>query len=269
MLIRILALPMMLLALAGCSTQQEKLGAWAQANNAKTEVIHTSTFPIQTLTPGGFTPGKRLTVFIEGDGRAWATSTQPSLDPTPHVFSVASLAIKSHPGVYLARPCQFVMNSGCDKSMWTDARFNRSAVEATNEAIDVLKARYKASSIELIGYSGGAAIALLVAGQRNDVTQLQTISGNVDPMAWVALKSLSPLKWSLDPLTNLENLSKIPQRHFVGQGDKVIPKTLAQGFVSKISARCAEIVELSGDHASLVATLNSETLNKPIACGYR
>lgn len=265
---RLITVPAMLMALTGCASQQEKLNEWAQANGAKTEVIQTSNFPIQVLTPAHFSPGKRLTIYIEGDGHAWATRSQPSLDPTPRALTVAELATKSHPGIYVARPCQFVMSHGCNKSIWTDARFSHSAVESVNTTITKLKDRYKASELELIGYSGGAAVAVLIASERDDVTQLQTVAGNVDPAAWVTLNGLSALTGSMNTLSRPEKLSAIPQRHYVGTNDKVIPKSLIDGFVGKISARCAEVVEVAGDHASVLSHLTGSALNKLITCRY-
>lgn len=266
MLKRLLVIAAALASLAGCASQQEKLNELAQSSGARAEVIQTSHFPIQTLTPAGFIPGKRLTIYIEGDGRAWATSTQPSLDPSPHAFSVIKLALQGHQGIYVARPCQFVMNSDCDKSVWTNARFSQAAVDSVNDVISTLKARYKAAEIELIGYSGGAAVAVLIAAARDDVTQLQTIAGNVDPVAWVGLNGLSPLYGSLDPLTTPGRLPSVPQRHFVGVGDSIVPMALAEGFVRKISARCAEVVVLQGDHASLVGNISPARLGTAIRC---
>lgn len=266
---KVFSVTLMVLALCGCASQQERLHAWADSNGSTAEVVNTSNFPIQTVTPKNFKPQKRLTVFIEGDGHAWATSTQPSLDPTPHTFAFADLAIKSQAGVYVARPCQFVMNQSCDKSIWTDARFSRSAVDSVNQAITKLKARYQSSDLELIGYSGGAAVAVLIASERDDVSQLQTIAGNVDPAAWVALRGLSTLSGSMDTTKVKARLSLIPQRHFVAASDTVIPRVLVDGFVRKISAGCAEIIEVRGSHASVISSITLQALNKPISCGYR
>lgn len=268
-MIKSLVVSFVLFALTGCASQQKRLHEWALSTASTAEVVQTSHYPIQTLTPRHFSPGKRLTVFIEGDGHAWATRTQPSLDPTPHTFAFANLAMQSNSGIYVARPCQFVMNQSCDNSVWTDARFSHAAVESVNEVVSKLKARYKASEVELIGYSGGAAVAVLIASERDDVTQLQTVAGNVDPAAWVTLKGLSALSGSLNTLSNPEKLSAIPQRHFVGTGDKIIPKSLTEGFVRKISARCAEIVDVSGDHASVVPAITAAALHRSISCNYR
>lgn len=262
----LLAITAAMAFLTGCASQQEKLSEWAQSKGSRIEVVQTSHFPIQTLTPGGFTAGKRLTIYIEGDGHAWATSTQPSLDPSPHSFSVAALATGGYKGIYAARPCQFVMNSGCDKSIWTDARFSRAAIDSVNETVSKIKARYRASEIELIGYSGGAAVAVLLASARDDVTRLQTIAGNVDPVAWVALNGLSPLKSSLNPLAAPGRLGSIPQRHFVGSGDTIIPKVLVEGFVRKIGAGCAQVIEVAGNHATIIGSVSAIDLGKPISC---
>lgn len=253
--------------LTGCANQQEELMQWSNSHGASASTLQTNGFTLQTVAPLNLQANKTLTIFIEGDGRAWATSSQPSIDPSPRVFSTVALAMSTqHPGVYLARPCQFVMSTGCEKSIWTNARFSRSVIDSTNTAVDAMKKRYGAERIELVGYSGGAAVALLVAGERSDVTQIQTVSGNTNPKAWVAFNQLSSLDGSLDPLANAKKLSVIPQRHFVGTEDSIIPLALTEDFVHKISALCAEIVKLPGDHASLIANLTGDALNQPIRC---
>lgn len=263
-----MSLALAVMTLSGCANHQEELSKWSNAHSASASMVQTSGFTLQTVTPLNLQVNKTLTIFIEGDGRAWATSSQPSLDPTPRVFSTMTLAMNTrHPGVYLARPCQFVMSAGCEKSVWTDARFSRAVIDATESAVDALKKRYGAERIELIGYSGGAAVAMLVAGERDDVSQIQTVSGNTNPKAWVSFNQLSALKGSLDPLVYHQKLALIPQRHFVGTDDSIIPKSLTEDFVKKISARCAEIVVLPGDHASVIANLTGDALNHPIRCG--
>ncbi|MEN1835725.1 hypothetical protein AAIM60_22865 [Pseudomonas lijiangensis] len=81
------------LSLSGCASQQEKLYSWAQAKGAEASVIETRTFALQTVTPRSLPKGGRLSIFIEGDGRAWATSSQPSLDPSPRQPGMARLPI--------------------------------------------------------------------------------------------------------------------------------------------------------------------------------
>ncbi|MFJ4144725.1 alpha/beta hydrolase [Pseudomonas sp. NPDC089734] len=255
------------LFLSGCTSQQEKLAAWGQARGAETRVVHTRTFSLQIVTPGSLPKGGRLSLFIEGDGQAWATGSQPSLDPTPGQRDMARLALDvDHVGIYMARPCQFVKSPGCSSEVWTDARFSRVAIEAFNDAIDTLKARYEASSIELIGYSGGAAIALLIAEERDDISRIQTIAGNVDPHAWADLHRLSPLHGSLDPLEESLRLKHIEQRHFVGSSDTVVPPSLLTGFLARTRPDCSEVVSLPASHATLVNHVTGRMLSRPVTC---
>ena len=266
MLKRLLTFAAMMSGLTGCSSQQAKLNEWARDHGAKTEVIQTSTFPIQAVTPAHFTPGPRLTIYIEGDGHAWSTPSQPSLDPSPYAFSVAELATRSHPGIYIARPCQFIMAEGCDTSVWTNARFSSKVIQAMSAAVDLFKRRYGATSIELVGYSGGATVALLLAEQRDDISQIQSIAGNLAPAAWVKLHGLSPLTGSLDPSVASEKLRGIAQRHFVGRDDHTVKPELTRGYARINHLRCMQLVTLPGNHATVLTAFDSQRLEGTIAC---
>ncbi|MFJ4458248.1 alpha/beta hydrolase [Pseudomonas sp. NPDC089392] len=257
---------LLLMLLAGCASPQQKLAQWAQANGATTHVIHTAEFSIQTVTPANFKPGRRLTLYIEGDGHAWATSTQPSLDPSPRTFALAKLATGGYPGIYLARPCQFITSPACNTSVWTDARFSAAVVEAMAAAVDQLVRRYGASSVELIGYSGGAAIALLIAERRHDVSQVQSIAGNLDPAAWVRYHGLSPLVGSLDPMAEISRLANTPERHFSGADDRIIAPALTSGYAQGSQLRCVQVVSLPGDHATVLKGFDARLLRAPISC---
>lgn len=255
------------LILSGCASQQEKLHSWAQARGAEASVLETRTYALQIVTPRALPKGGRLSIFIEGDGRAWATGSQPSLDPSPRQTDMARLAMDpDHAGAYVARPCQFVRSRACVSEVWTDARFSQNVIEAFNDVIDQLKNRYHASSIELIGYSGGAAVALLIAEGRDDIAQIQTIAGNVDPHGWVALHGLSPLKGSLDPLANSLPLKQIAQRHFIGTTDTVVPPVLLTGFLARTQPDCSEVISLPASHATLMEAVDGRMLSRPIQC---
>ena len=66
--------------------------------------------------------------------------------------------------VYLARPCQYVEGTICSSYYWTVARFSSEVVEAEYEAIKKIVGD---NPVILIGFSGGAQIAGLVAVSRN------------------------------------------------------------------------------------------------------
>lgn len=138
------------LALTGCASTVD-LTSTSLGSHLRPEVLPAAPFPIQALLPAGSTY-KTLRVYIEGDGHAWATRTQPSTDPTPRKSMMAIFAAEdSEPAVYLARPCQFVMAAGCNSSLWTSDRFGRATVDSMSSALNSLKARYKTQTFELVG----------------------------------------------------------------------------------------------------------------------
>jgi pimeloyl-ACP methyl ester carboxylesterase len=154
--------------------------------------------------------------------------------------------------VYLARPCQFVDTDapGCAQRYWTEARFAPEVVGATGQAIDVLKRHAGARRLMLVGYSGGGAVAALVAARRDDVERLVTVAGNLDHRTWAAFHHLSPLTESLNPADEVDALRRIPQLHFVGSRDTVIPPRQAVDFAALFPAgqRPMIRVEAGFDH---------------------
>ncbi len=239
------------IVLSGCANHADLFNQWASAQGASAEIIETSRFPLMSVSEPNLGKKRSLAIYIEGDGRAWATSSQPSTDPSPRHYLMADFAINGrHPGIYLARPCQFVMTDKCTTKLWTDQRFGREVVDSFHDALNAFKVRHGAMGLELIGYSGGATIALLLAAERKDVTHIQTLAGNVDPDAWIERHGLTALKGSLDPLVYADKLGSIKQRHYVGTRDSVIPSDLVKQFIDKTQARCAEVIEVTAGHAT-------------------
>ncbi|HBO3772381.1 alpha/beta hydrolase [Pseudomonas aeruginosa] len=232
--------------LAGCQSPREALQQLADAHGRQLEILSGQPFPLVMLAPQDTAKASRLRVYLEGDGHAWATATQPSLDPSPHNLLVARLAVDDPmPNAYLARPCQFVMVPSCEPALWTNRRFSQEVVTSLSQALDQLKQRYGNREFELVGYSGGAALALLLAAQRKDVAQVQTLAGNLSPRLWAQMKGLSPLDGSLDPLGYRERLAAIPQRHLVGDADDVVPASLTKAYLEQLRPYTCSQVALS------------------------
>jgi pimeloyl-ACP methyl ester carboxylesterase len=192
-------------------------------------------------------PGQPLTVYIEGDGYAWKTRHLLSDDPTPTDPTALRLALQDPAAnlVYLARPCQYVATEEvgrCTPDYWSGKRFAEEVIAATDVALELLRTRSQAPGLHLVGYSGGAAVAALVAARRNDVLSLRTVAGNLDHAALTALHGVTPLLGSLNPIDQAARLSALPQRHFVGGRDRVVPPGIAQGFLARLdSRRCAAL----------------------------
>jgi dienelactone hydrolase len=200
-------------------------------------------------------PSDTLTVYIEGDGLAWLGPSEPSADPTPVDPLALRLALAHADGtaVYLARACQYVgaRSPGCSRRFWTTARFAPELVQASDRAIDVLMHRAGAERLVLVGYSGGGAVAALVAARRHDVALLVTVAGNLDPGAWAEHHRVQALEGSLDPTAEIAALRRVRQVHLVGGRDAVVPPDLVQGFAERfpLAQRPRVEVEPDADHA--------------------
>ena len=212
-------------------------------------------FVLTAFTPQIIAEQTHLTVYIEGDGLAWISDTQPSGDPTPINPLALQLALKD-PGVavYLARPCQFVEaleKRACENEFWTTGRFGPEVIEAENAAISHLKTQYHAQTLTLIGYSGGGAVAALVAAKRNDIVKIITIAGNLDTLTWARLHKVTPLNESLNPADFWQALQYIPQFHFSGNDDRVVPYEVAESYANRFpTLRRPNIIRVpEADHA--------------------
>ncbi|MFY9477644.1 MAG: hypothetical protein WAQ08_08300 [Aquabacterium sp.] len=115
----------------------------------------------------------------------------------------------------------------------------------------VIKRRHGASRLVLVGYSGGGAVAALLAARRADVVALVTVAGNLDHQAWTSLHGIRPLDSSLNPIDQAGRLARLRQWHLVGEQDRVVPADLVRAFVARqgSGAQATVIVELGFGHA--------------------
>lgn len=217
--------------------------------------------PAGRFVLAGYLPGNipataaTLTIYIEGDGLAWINGSLISLDPTPIRPMGLALALR-HPhgaAAYLARPCQYVEGAdaqGCSPRYWTGHRFAPEVVESASQAVDMLKQQFQAKQLVLVGYSGGGAVAALVAARRHDVALLVTVAGNLDHQTWTEQHHATPLTGSLNPADAWRQLLDVPQLHFVGDRDQVVGRKAAEAFANHFPAdRRPEIRIIPGfDH---------------------
>ncbi len=182
-------------------------------------------------------------IYIEGDGYAFTPRGRPSKDPTPRSHFLRNIAFNdTAPNViYLARPCQYIMSDICSKRHWSTARFSPEVINSTKQVIESIA---KKNEVILIGYSGGAQVAGLVAVFSNNlnISKLITIAGNIDHEKWTTHYNLIPLSDSL----SLNDYKKIylsfHQLHIIGTKDKVIPMSITKEFIGDD----AKIIEVNG-----------------------
>lgn len=244
------------LLISGCMSQNQfaknKVNQTAEnialSHDFKKQLIKTNTFTLTSFqkfstenSTHNSDPNKAMTIYIEGDGRTWITRSKLSNNPTPKNPLALKLAVLDNsPNVaYLARPCQYTphdLDHACNPLVWSDQRFSETTIQSMNEAIGTLKKSAKSRQIHLVGFSGGGAIALLIAARRNDIASIKTIAGDLNPVALSQYHHTSPLISSLDPIAVAQKLIHLPQQHFSGEKDKTVPPFVAEEFVNRMKA---------------------------------
>ncbi|SCW72010.1 hypothetical protein SAMN05216370_3120 [Pseudomonas peli] len=231
--------------LTGCTSANKYADSIAQAAYLQREQVHTDTF---LLTSFARTTrlDQPLMIYIEGDGMAWRSRNRPSSDPTPIQALGLTLAAADTSAnvVYLSRPCQFTpiaLSPQCSSTYWTGKRFSEEVIAAMNQAVSHYAGRLPGQPVHLIGYSGGGAVAVLIAARRIDIASLRTVAGNLDHVEVNQLHNVSAMPASLNPIDFARMVSDIPQIHFSGARDSVVPTVITQNFVTATAGKCAQI----------------------------
>jgi len=215
-------------------------------------------------------PHAAIDLYIEGDGRAWDSRYTPSLDPTPRRAMALQLAARDPAPnvVYLARPCQFTARDPhCEVAYWTGKRYAPEVIAALDRAISTYAARAPGQPLNLIGYSGGGALAVLVAAGRGDVASIRTVAGNLDIDEVTRLHHVSPLTGSRNPIDEARRVAQIAQLHFSGGDDRIVPASVARHFAILAGGSCVrtEIVPGIG-HEGDWARLWPALLRERVVC---
>lgn len=197
-------------------TQNYEIATWQKINNPKNNALH---------------------IYIEGDGHSFDAYGQPTDNPTPRGTLVRDLATADNfeNVVYVARPCQFIMDENCEESDWTDGRFSQKIIDAESS---VVKQIAKNKHIVLIGYSGGAMVSGLIIKQnpKMKVDKWITVAGVLNHKKWTQYFGDRPLDKSVD----MDTLPNVSQIHFVGGRDSVVPYDLAKSWVNQSDIKLIE-----------------------------
>ena len=216
--------------LAGC--QVYNVREQAAIAGLRSVITEANNFRLQSLQKN--TGGPLLIIYIEGDGHAWQSKSRASHDPTPQSPVAFRLALLDprHDVAYLARPCQYLVDQpACrDNRWWTDDRFSEPVIAAMNSAIDQLKQSPR-QKIELIGFSGGGAIAIDIAARRSDIAAIRTIAGNLDPHLLNQLHGVTPMPTTIDPMQFAPRLRAVPQIHYTGTDDDIVTSAVTLSYL--------------------------------------
>lgn len=230
--------------------------------------------------------GQPAHIYIEGDGLSWISPSQPSLDPTPvNPVALNLAAMDKSPNVlYLARPCQFSGNEiwndalpkyngegYCPRQYWTDMRYSEDVIQSMSLALDNIKRKYSIPEFHLIGYSGGATVAALLATRRDDVKSFRTVAGNLDHDVFTTIHDVTPMTGSLNPVDNAADLRFIPQHHYVGGEDEVVPPAVFASYKQAVSPSTCLAYSFVPDAGHEYGWVDqwSELMKRPLGCSAR
>lgn len=225
--------------ITGCSSVNERVKGsdfLAEKSGMSKEFIEAGDFTLtsyQKITA----KGEDVDIYIEGDGAIVADGGRVSSNPTPRDPMVLRLASadKAANVVYLARPCQYTpfdISPKCEQKFWNGSRYSDSVINSVNYAIDKIVQQAGAKKINLIGYSGGGAVAVIIASKRDDIASIRTIAGNLNHAAINKYHNAYQLDDSLNPIDYARSVADIPQYHLSGSDDNIVPEFIASEFAS-------------------------------------
>lgn len=177
--------------------------------------------------------GRTLRVYLGGDGMPMSAG-QPSQDPTPrNPLMLRLLALDPGPAVYVGRPCYHGLANTleCIHEMWTSGRYSEAVVASLASAIRKVVAVGGYERIDLFGYSGGGALAMLLAERLPETRRVVTLAANLDVEAWARYHEISGLTASLNPAKRPPLRDEVWQRHYAGGRDEVVPAKFTAGGV--------------------------------------
>jgi pimeloyl-ACP methyl ester carboxylesterase len=235
---------LVVLGAGGCRSPAHQVEAFAAAHGFEREVVQGR--PFRHVVLRNRLPARHsiLRVYIEGDGTPFLNASTVAVDPTPlQPLMLHLMALDPQGAVYVGRPCYLGLREDkpCEPLDWTLRRFSPAIVASMAVVIDSEMRGAGATSVQLFGHSGGAALAVLLAPEL-PVEALVTIGGNLDIDAWVQLHGYTPLRGSLNPAAvELSPALALRTDHFVGANDTSVPASLVRTASARIGGTVHEI----------------------------
>jgi hypothetical protein len=181
-------------------------------------------------------PARPVFVYLEGDGRPWSRGgTRPAANPDPrHAVAYELAELQLHDALLLGRPCYYgrSRDPGCEPELWTFGRYSEPVVASMVAALRRTISDRPGRPVVLVGYSGGGALALLIADRTPEVDAVITLSANLDLQAWTLHHQYLPLAGSLDPLVT-RGLLPGCEIHVGAELDAVVPPELLRSAVDR------------------------------------
>ena len=189
--------------------------------------------PIKALVREGSVETAPWHLYLEGDGNAWLRGGVPSPNPTPRSPVALWLALEdtSQRVAYIARPCQWftTLPDSCQPAIWTDERYGEQAQQWLLETIQTIAGD---QPMRLIGFSGGAHLALQLTPLLPEVEGVVSVAGNLDDELFAKHHRLPA------PRHIPKRMSEIPLWSQSGGADRIVPPELTERMLKARGGRC-------------------------------
>jgi len=169
--------------LFGCATPSERFNQKAVSFGFKSQLVETDQFQHQIYLSKHIKKSAVLHVYIDGDGTPWERNRWIADDPTArNPLILRLMAQDTESSLLLGRPCYYGLSytSECDNKFWTSHRYSKQVVDSMVQALNSWLDQYDYKEIIVIGYSGGGAIALLMADKIKQISNEVTVSANLN-----------------------------------------------------------------------------------------
>ena len=230
----------LVLILSACSTPAERIHQEADKYGFSHQLMTGREFKHQTYRNHQSLAASNaaLHVYLGSDGRPWFRPGVIAMDPTsrsPLMLSLMAMAKDSMPSLYLGRPCYHgrFNDPACLPPVWTSGRYSETVVASMAAALQRVVVAENIKSLVFYGYSGGGALAVLLAERFAETIAVVTIAGNLDIDAWTKMHGYSALADSINPISRAPLNDSIAQLHLAGGLDRNVDKDFIATFASK------------------------------------
>ncbi len=229
----------LILVLSACATPARRFDHEAARLGFQRQLVAGAEFQHVAYFNRPVRQGALMHVYLDGDGSPWINHRWVAQDPTPRdPLMLRLMASDPAPSVYLGRPCYHGLAAAapCSPALWTHARYSVRVVDSMAAALRNIVRGSAYRQVALLGYSGGGALAMLLAQHLPETRAVVTLAGNLDTAAWAEYHGYTPLRGSLNPAQAPALDGAIVQLHYVGERDTIVPPRLIEPVVSRQEA---------------------------------
>jgi pimeloyl-ACP methyl ester carboxylesterase len=221
------------LGLCACVTPSARVEREAARLGFTRERVRGADFSHVVYQRGAAGDAARWHVYLGGDGSPRRAIRHDPPDPTPpEPVALRLMALDPAPSLLLGHPCQHAA-SPCDPRFWTRERYSEPVVSSLVAALRRRLPPRPDRELVLIGFSGGGALAMLLAERVPETVAVVTIAGNLDVAAWAAHHGYAPLEGSLDPARRPPLDPALRQLHLLAARDERVPPALSEPVIAR------------------------------------